>query len=128
MPVETRKRKAALEQEDDSAIAPSSPPPTPSEAVNKKQKKLPLRSREGGDDVAADKGTLITFDDDGKADKELPKTTAPQVQAAADITSDSDDDDEAPETVSTQKAATDVKQSALAAQKAAHEYVFAIFF
>ena len=75
---------------------------------------------------AAGKGTLITFDDNGKADQDLKvsaatRKPAPPTDEELQASEDSDDD-AAPEAVSTAKAASDIKKSAQAAQKAAREY------
>lgn len=123
MVVQTRKRKVAQEQAAEKAIE------TPSTSVTPKRQKLPVRSKddESPAQTAAGKGTLITFDDNGKADKTLRvaaatrKSAAPKGQEVE--ASEDSDDDAAPEAVSTAKAASDIKKSTQAAQKAAREYV-----
>ncbi|POR34055.1 Uncharacterized protein TPAR_05726 [Tolypocladium paradoxum] len=121
MVAQTRKRKAAQEQAAEKAIA------TPPTSAAPKRQKLPVRSKddESPAQTGAGKGTLITFDDNGKADKDLT-ASAPASKTAAPISaeeeaSDDSDDDGAPEAVSTAKAASDLKKSAQTAQKAARE-------
>lgn len=128
MPVATRKRKAALAaetgKEEQLVELPSSSPRT------KRQKNLPLRSKENEAEAASDtkapaapKGNIITFDDEGNADRELIVPTASKPAKPEEPQEEESDDDEAPEAVSTTKVAKDVKKSSHAAQKAAQEYV-----
>lgn len=112
MPVQTRKRKAALEQA--AAKAQEAAP----ENASPKRQKLPVRSK---DETA----TLVTLDDDGSADH-ATATSAPTGDMAAPKTAPQDhgeesDDDAPPEAVSTVQAASAAMQSARAAQSAARE-------
>lgn len=106
--------------------ATSIPASTPF-SESKRQKNLPVRAKD--DEPSTDivgppvKGTLITFDDDDDDMDAAIANAAPIRKAAVEEIADSEgDDDEAPEAVSTQKAAEDVKKSAQAVQKAAQEY------
>ena len=125
MPVQTRKRKAALAQ---TAAEEKSETPTTSSAkpTSKRQKNLPVRSKEGDDGSSAKpKSNVITFDEDGNTDQ-VPVSSSkfakpPQPQETGEEEGESDSDDEAPEAVSTSKAALEVKKSAQATQRAAQE-------
>lgn len=119
MPVETRKRKAQAQATAEKAE------PAPSSSSTKRQKNLPMRSKDDTPVPAADKkSNKITFDDDGNADQELVIPTKKPVEASKVEEEDGSDSDEAPEAVSTVKVADEMKKSALAEKKAAQEYVF----
>ncbi|KAF4503809.1 hypothetical protein G6O67_006945 [Ophiocordyceps sinensis] len=125
MTVQTRKRKAALEQAASKAQEEASADTSP------KRQKLPMRSK-GVDALpnqkAAGKSTLITFDDDDNADQPVAapvraRETAVPSTAEQEPSDDSDDsdDDAAPEAVSTAQVASEMKKSAQASQRAARE-------
>lgn len=117
----TRKRKAVQEQ----AAEPATQALSASAAA--KRQKLPVRSKDGKAPAQkpAGQGTLITFNDEGKTDKELvgpaPTSEALAPSKAGQEGSEGSDDDAAPEAVSTAQAASEVKKSAQAVQKAARE-------
>ncbi|KAM4054681.1 u3 snoRNA associated domain-containing protein [Hirsutella rhossiliensis] len=120
MVVQTRKRKAALEQ------SAGKTQEAASVEVSPKRQKLPMRSRadEPPAQKAAGKGTLITFDDDDNADQPVaapaPAGETVVLGTAEQELSDESDDD-APEAVSTAQVASDMKKSAQATQRAARE-------
>lgn len=122
MPVETRKRKALVQ----AALENGEPePPTPTSAT-KRQKKLPVRSKDDGPEAetpSKSKSNIITFDDDGNADKEIVVPTPKPTVASEPVEQEDSDSDEAPEAVSTAKVADEMKKSAQAEKKAAQEYV-----
>ncbi|KID91010.1 hypothetical protein MGU_01964 [Metarhizium guizhouense ARSEF 977] len=124
MPVETRKRKAMAQ----AAIQSAEPTPSPPTSTTKRQRKLPVRSK---DDVpeqkpeaptaASKRSNVITFDDDGNADRE-PVASAKPVEASKPAQQEEESDgDEAPEAVSTAMVAVEMKKSAQAEKKAARE-------
>lgn len=130
-PAKTRKRKSdqdavSQSQEASQVLTVTTP---------KRQKHLPVRPK-GGDSPATDspvpadgsaKGTMITFGDDDVAQPALILSTsaskAPVATTAEDEESGDSDDEAAPEAVSTQQAASQVRKSAQTAQKVAQEYV-----
>lgn len=86
---------------------------------------LPVRAKDG-DVPEPTKGKLVVFGDDDENDT-TPLNVATTVVGKVpqpDVVEeeDEDSDDDAPEAVSTHKAALDVKKAAQAVQKAAHEY------
>ncbi len=111
---------------------------TPETTPSKNSEKLPLRGK-GGKGKAADEAeagepssatptktaknnkTVFNDEDDIPASVVTKKAAPPPVEPEQD--DDEDSDDEAPEAVSTVKAATDIKKTAQASQKAAQEYV-----
>ncbi|PNY29894.1 Uncharacterized protein TCAP_00189 [Tolypocladium capitatum] len=121
MVAQSRKRKAGPELAAEQTVAKRSTSTTP------KRQKLPMRSKddESPAQKGAGKGTLITFDSNGRADKDLTasaptsKTAAPS--DAKEEASEESDGDAAPEAVSTTAAASAVRKSAQTAQKAARE-------
>lgn len=118
MPVETRKRKALAQ------AATANAEPAPSSSSTKRQKNLPMRSKDEAAAAKPDKkGNKITFDDDGNADQELVIPTKKPVEVSKSADEGDSDSDEAPEAVSTVKVADEMKKSALAEKKAAQEYV-----
>lgn len=125
MPVQTRKRKAAL-----AASSQAGPEAKPSKGntPTKRRNNLPVRSKE--DEAAAAKeedkfkGNVVTFDDQGNADKELAvPATDPAAPSLRQDESGASDSDEAPEAVSTSKVAKEMMESAQAVKKMAQEYV-----
>ncbi|KYK57764.1 U3 snoRNA associated [Drechmeria coniospora] len=118
MVVQTRKRKtAALAQ-----------PSASTSSETTKRQKLPVRSKgeaAPAQEETASKVTLITFDDDGKADKEWIAPVPTGKTTRQDVSDEESDDDAGPETVSTAKAASDIKKSSQAARKAAQEVAVA---
>jgi hypothetical protein len=123
MPVETRKRKAMAQ----AAIENAEPVPSPPSSATKRQKKLPVRSKDTPEEQDPAKATpkqnkVITFDDDGNADQELV-IPAPKPHVSKPEEHEESDSDEAPEAVSTAKVAGEMKKSALAEKRAAQGYV-----
>lgn len=126
MPVQTRRRKAiqdATGDEDADITQQSFLESSPAQ-------KLPVREKEDEADTPT-KGTLKVFGDEGEDELKAPiKPSSNTASASAAIEKaevedeEEDSDDEAPEAVSTAKAAVDIKKSTQAAQKAAQEYVF----
>lgn len=117
-----RKRKAGQEPATEKATAADTKP---------KRQRLPLRAKTGEELPTAGKGTLITFDDD-KVEPDAEVLSAPTVVALKaeesvnkDGEDDDDDDDAAPEVISTVKAATELKLSEQAAQKAVRRQALA---
>lgn len=116
-PSKSRKRKSA----DDLVIEAG--------AMNmgdsKRRRNLPVRAKEGETSAKpAPSGNLRVFtdEDDGEAVIPTPSPVAPPKPVApADDVEEEDSDDDAPEAVSTTRAASAVKESAQAAQKAAQE-------
>ncbi|KAG6024939.1 hypothetical protein E4U41_001653 [Claviceps citrina] len=145
MPVQTRKRTAALAESSHSQTVPETCSPStsaPSSAntntsgpAAKRQKNLPVGSKEDEAAAAASApetikkpvGNVVRFDDEGNADGELavPATTtaapAPVVTEDEAAASDDDDSDEAPEAVSTSRVAKEMMESAQAVKKLAQE-------
>ncbi|GAB0132652.1 hypothetical protein EsDP_00001081 [Epichloe bromicola] len=124
MPVQTRKRKAALAES--SQAGPEAGPSTGNNTPTKRRKNLPVRSKE--DEAAAAKeeeklkGNVITFDDQGNADMELAvPATDPAAPLSRREESGGSDSDEAPEAVSTSKVAKEIMESAQAVKKMAQE-------
>ncbi|GAO13286.1 uncharacterized protein UV8b_03705 [Ustilaginoidea virens] len=126
MPVETRKRKAAMAKE---AQAAKSAPPSSSTPAIKRQRSLPVRAKEGDDGIPSkdDVGSkppqnnVITFDDCGNPDRELAISAVEATDVSEALEQEASDSDEAPEAVSTSKVAKKMIESAQAFQKAARE-------
>ncbi|KAG5916436.1 hypothetical protein E4U42_007665 [Claviceps africana] len=121
MPSTTRKRAAAL--------AESAPAATGSESVAsasadadmggsaKRQKKIPLRSKQdkagaGQAPATSAAANLVRFDDEGNADQELLVPAPAPALAVTREEVEGSDSDEAPEAVSTSKAAKEMMASA----------------
>ncbi|EFY90190.1 hypothetical protein MAC_03705 [Metarhizium acridum CQMa 102] len=124
MPVETRKRKAMAQ----AAIESAEPTPSQPTSTTKRQRKLPVRSKDDDQEPKADAPTaaskrsnVITFDDDGNADRELVIPAKPVEASKPAEQEEESDSDEAPEAVSTTKVAVEMKKSAQAEKKAARE-------
>ncbi|KAG5984780.1 hypothetical protein E4U55_003292 [Claviceps digitariae] len=136
MPVTTRKRTAALAEsshaDTGAESSPSASTNTNPSAPAKRQKKIPVRSKENkttavsgpeenSEPVAAN---LVRFDDEGNADKELVVPAATSTAPALAVTkeeADGSDSDEAPEAVSTSKVAKEMMESAQVLKKQAQE-------
>ncbi|PFH57937.1 hypothetical protein XA68_14362 [Ophiocordyceps unilateralis] len=110
-----RKRKAGQELATEKAAA----------ATTSKRQKLPMRAK--ADELppagTIKKGTLVTFDD-GQAEQNVESVAAPTPAPSKvdkEASNDSEDDDAAPEAVSTAQVATDLKKSEQAAQTAARK-------
>ncbi|KEY69642.1 hypothetical protein S7711_07682 [Stachybotrys chartarum IBT 7711] len=124
-PALTRKRKADLEmgKGKSSKVSDSS--------ESSKNKKLPVRAKDEdatGEQATvskqAEKGSLKVFGDDD-SEEPINSVSAASVSSAPvgdkALEEDEESDDDAPEAVSTQKVASQIKQSANEAQKAAQE-------
>jgi hypothetical protein len=127
MPVQTRRRKAMQDaggDEDADVTQQSFLESSPAQ-------KLPMREKDEETAVQT-KGTLTVFGDDDEEELKAPLEPSSNLTAAstaakkaeAEEEEEEDSDDEAPEAVSTAKAAEDIKKSAQVAQKAAKEYAF----
>ncbi|RDA84513.1 hypothetical protein CP532_1501 [Ophiocordyceps camponoti-leonardi (nom. inval.)] len=87
-----------------------------SDAATSKRQKLPVRAK------AVEKGTLVTFDDEGNAEQTAASFSAQARSVAEEVKEDSEDDeDAAPEALSTARVATELKQSEQAAQRSARK-------
>ncbi|RDA92778.1 hypothetical protein CP533_0799 [Ophiocordyceps camponoti-saundersi (nom. inval.)] len=85
------------------------------DAAGLKRQKLPVRAK------VAEKGTLVTFDDDGNADQTTANLSAPKSVEEKVMQVSEDDEDAAPEALSTVRVATELKQSEQAAQRSARK-------
>ncbi|KAG5921446.1 hypothetical protein E4U53_003799 [Claviceps sorghi] len=127
MSLTTRKRAAALAASSQAETGPESAPSASADintsASAKRQKKMPLRSKQ--DNTAAVQephenatpaaANLVRFDDEGNAEKELLVPAGTSTAPALAVTreeAEGSDSDEAPEAVSTSQAAKEMMASA----------------
>ncbi|OAA67458.1 U3 snoRNA associated [Cordyceps fumosorosea ARSEF 2679] len=128
----TRRKQAEMEA-NSSIIEESSPAPkssTPRATTSKRGQKLALRGKEEGmspSKSVAKKGTVTMFDDEEMnlpalvAEKAVAERAAPADVEESEEDEEDEIDDDAPEAVSTTKAASEIKAAAKATQKAAQE-------
>ncbi|OAQ99411.1 hypothetical protein LLEC1_04523 [Akanthomyces lecanii] len=120
----TRRKQAEMEANSSAAEDPS---PAPRSSASKRGQKLALRGKDGDDDktpskAVGKKSTVIVFEDEEMSKPAVIKKTVAKPGAPVEEDEESSDD-EAPEAVSTTKAASEIKSAAKATQKAAQEYV-----
>lgn len=95
--------------------------------TSEEKRKLPVRAKDGDSSDGAtptlteSKGTKVVFGDDDNDNPAPPPVVVPKPAVQVEKDEEDDSDDEAPEAVSTSKAASDIKKSNQAAQKAAQE-------
>ncbi|KAL7798452.1 hypothetical protein V8C37DRAFT_367894 [Trichoderma ceciliae] len=116
MPVQTRRRKAIQDAtgEEDAEITQQS------FIESSPAQKLPVREKDEEAD-ASTKGTLKLFGGEDEDRLKAPTESPSKIATVKEAEVEEDSDDEAPEAVSTAKAAEDIKTSAQAAYKVAKE-------
>ncbi|ATY60349.1 hypothetical protein A9K55_006525 [Cordyceps militaris] len=116
----TRRKQAEMEANSSAAEEPS---PAPKGSATKRGQKLALRARDDENKSspaeAAKKNTVITFDDEEMSKPVvIEKTVTKPIEP---VEEEGESEDEAPETVSTAKVASEMKSAAKATQKATQE-------
>ncbi|EGX94122.1 hypothetical protein CCM_02393 [Cordyceps militaris CM01] len=117
----TRRKQAEMEANSSAAEEPS---PAPKGSATERGQKLALRARDDENESspaeAAKKNTVITFDDEEMSKPVvIEKTITKPIEPVEEEEGESED--EAPETVSTAKVASEMKSAAKATQKATQE-------